>query len=333
MSDEYCVGKKIIPFRILDILRTYTDEEHKLNQQGIIEKLREIYHIECDRRTVARTINLLSDEDGLGYYILHDKEGYYFADREFDNNELRMLVDMVLYSKVLTKGQSKDLLDKLVAFGTEQFRKSVPQTKMLGGMDWSQNKHFRQSLDKINRAIQKHCKIEFSYCQYDVNLKLQDKGYRYKVNPYQLIMANGFYFLMGNLDKYDNISYYRVDRIDKVNLLEAEKVKDKKMVKGYAEIWELPQHQAEHIYMFSGKSIDVQIKTTTGMITDLVDWFGKNIRIKQLNDKEILATFKVNENAIFYWLLQYGMYVEVMKPQSLRDRMKEAAKELTRKYC
>ena len=41
----------------------------------------------------------------------------------------------------------------------------------------------------------------------------------------------------------------------------------------------LPKHMAEHIYMFSGKSIRVKFWTHDFMMNCLVDWFGKDFHI------------------------------------------------------
>ena len=325
--------KKIIPFRILELLKTRTDKDHRLTQQDIIRLLSKFWGLDCDRRTVASSIALLSDggDVGLNYPIVSDK-GYYLASGEFNDAELKMLIDSVLFSKVLTKPQSKELIRKIKNLGNDYFRQSVPEVEVLSGMGWSENARFWDLIAKLNQAIQTKKKVEFSYRKYDENLKLQVNDYVYKVNPYYLLANNGYYYLVGNLDKYDNVGYYRIDRICQLDILD-EKVKPKKLIRGLSEIWDLPKHLAEHTYMFSGDVVDVQIKTTKGLVSDFVDWFGKDIRIKTLDKDNILITVRSNENAIFYWLLQYGLYVEVMQPQSLRDRMKEAAKELIKKYC
>lgn len=329
--EEILNNKKIIPFKVLEILQEKTDEEHRLSQQEIVKRLQDDYDLVCDRRTVANSLEMLAGQ--LNFDIDRDNRGYCLLDRDFEDAELRMLIDSVLFSKVLTKSQAERLLEKIKNLGNVYFRQSVPEIKMLGwGIGWSQNPHFLQSVTKLNEAIHKKRQVEFSYLKYDENLQLRETGYKYLVNPYYLVAANGFYFLLGNYDKYDTVSYYRIDRIGEMKILDT-KVKPKKQVKGLTEIWDLPKHMKEHIYMFSGKSVDVDIVTTADMVSDFVDYFGKDIRIKRIDKEKIKITVRSNEKAIFYWLLQYGMYVEVIKPRSLRDRMKEAAQELARKYC
>ena len=40
----------------------------------------------------------------------------------------------------------------------------------------------------------------------------------------------------------------------------------------------------------------------------------------------------INESAMFYWALQYGPYVEVLEPESLRNKIAEAVAEMYQKY-
>lgn len=44
---------------ILNVLKKYSDEDHKLSAAEIGRKIKEIYDIEIDSRTIRRNINLL----------------------------------------------------------------------------------------------------------------------------------------------------------------------------------------------------------------------------------------------------------------------------------
>ena len=59
--------KKIAMLYILDILKEYSDQEHPLTQQDIINKLHNIYLVDIERKTIASTIRLLID---YGYDII-----------------------------------------------------------------------------------------------------------------------------------------------------------------------------------------------------------------------------------------------------------------------
>jgi hypothetical protein len=103
----YATGnKKMLNMLILEILRQYTDENHSLTQQEIIKLLNKNYDMPCDRRSVKANVLSLKE---LGYDIGME-DGYRLISREFDDAELRILIDSVLFSKSISTKQAKDLL-------------------------------------------------------------------------------------------------------------------------------------------------------------------------------------------------------------------------------
>ena len=48
--------KKLLIINILDILRKYTDENHRLSQKEIVEILNSKYNMEVNRKTVKRNL-------------------------------------------------------------------------------------------------------------------------------------------------------------------------------------------------------------------------------------------------------------------------------------
>lgn len=51
------------------------------------------------------------------------------------------------------------------------------------------------------------------------------------------------------------------------------------------------------------------------------------------DDEKIEVIVSCNANAMFYWELQYRPYIDILEPQSLRNRISEAVKEMCDKYC
>lgn len=322
-------NKKMLNMLILDILREYSDEHHKLTQQEIIRILKSNYDMECDRRSVKNNVEYLKE---LGYDISMEG-GYYLITREFEDAELRMLIDSVLFSKNLTQKQAKDLIDKLQGMGNRYFSAKVSHIINLPELHHGDNKQLMYAIDAVNDAISEKKKISFVYNSYGSDLKLHPRREEpYVVNPYQIVANNGFYYLIGNYDKYDNVSHYRLDKMTCVQILE-DKAKSKKDVEDFANGYSLPKHMAEHIYMFSGPSVRVRFLIYEDMINELVDWFGKDFRILSTTDGMSEIAVTCNENAMFFWALQYGPYVEVLEPKGLRDRIAEEIGRMKSKYC
>ena len=321
-------NKKMINMLILDILKEYTDSEHRLTQQEIIDLLHRNYGAECNRHSIRNNIQSLKD---MGYEI-YTQRGCYLMEREFDDAELRMLIDSVLFSKNLSATQAKRLIEKLEGFGNRYFHAKVSHVANLPELFHSDNKQVMLGLDTLNDAIDERKKVSFIYNRYETDFKLHAKRKDpYIVNPYQLIANNGRYYLIGNYDKYDNISHYRIDRMTSVTMLD-ESAKPKKEIKEFSQGWSLPKHMAEHIYMYSGESVTVKFITDTNLMDDLVDWFGKDFRVKEDGNGKMLVTLKCNEQAIRYWALQYSEHIEIIEPERLRCSIREALKKVLAKY-
>ncbi len=321
-------NKKMLNMLILDILREYTDENHSLTQQEIIKLLDKNYGMECDRRSVKNNVLYLKE---LGYEISMEK-GYRLISREFEDAELRMLIDSVLFSKTLSVKQSKSLIEKIRAMGSRYFNAKVSHISNLPELHHNDNKQVVYNLDALNEAIDQKRKVSFSYNSYGTDMKLHKRrDEKYIVNPYQMVANNGRFYLIGNYDRYDNISHYRIDRITDVTILD-EKRKPTKNVEGLERGLNLPKHMAEHIYMFSGESVDVVMLAEKHLMSELVDWFGRDFSILEEREDVVKIKVSLNERAAFYWALQYGPYVEVLKPESLREELKNCIKNMNKKY-
>ena len=84
----------------------------------------------------------------------------------------------------------------------------------LPALSHTDNKQIMIVLDVLNDAIENNRKVSFIYNSYGTDFKLHPKRNEpYIVNPYQLVASNGWYYLIGNYDKYDNLSHYRIDKI------------------------------------------------------------------------------------------------------------------------
>ena len=322
-------NKKLLSLLILEILKQYTDDGHRLTQKEIINLLKLNYGMECDRRSVHNNIQILKD---FGYEI-ETGRGCYLVEREFEDAELRMLIDSVLFSKNLSDVQAKRLIEKLKGLGNRYFHAKVSHISTLPELFHSDNKQVMIVLDVLNDAIEKKRKVRFTYNRYGIDFKLHARSDKpYIVNPYQMVANNGRYYLIGNYDSYDDVSHYRIDRITSIEIL-SESVKPRKDVKELSQGWTIPKHMAEHIYMYSGACVTVKFTADTSLMDELVDWFGKSFRIEEDDNGKMLVTLECNEEAMKYWALQYGDCIEIIAPKSLRAAVKEVVERMAKKYA
>ena len=112
--------KKMIIINILDILKRYTDENHRLSQREIMDILEREYDMKVDRKAVKRNLMNLID---FGYQVEYSesirqgKNGEeeiiftdWYLEKDFTDSELRLLIDSLLFSKHIPYSQCKALI-------------------------------------------------------------------------------------------------------------------------------------------------------------------------------------------------------------------------------
>ncbi|MCH5184558.1 MAG: WYL domain-containing protein [Oscillospiraceae bacterium] len=333
--------KKLVTINILNILKKYSDENHRLTQQRISELLKSEYLMDVDRKTVKRNLmNLLDIDDKICYTedvrkgrngedITVYSDWYYYHD--FDNSEIRLLIDSLFFSKHIPYSQCKQLAQKLSGLSNVYFGNRIKHIRSLPE-NQPENKELFYTIDILDEAIDKNKKVLFTYNSFGTDKKLHPrKTEKYLVNPYQMAAANGRYYLIGNVDKYNDIAHFRIDRITAIELTD-ESRKPLKNVKGTEHGLTLPKHMAEHIYMFSGESVRVEMQAEKYIVSDLIDWFGKDIRFKNESENHVTAVVTVNETAIRKWALQYALHVRIIAPQELADNIKQDLREAMKNY-
>ena len=119
MSDT---PKNLLPLQILEILKTYSDASHSLKVVDIKHLLESKYDVVVDRKAIRRNLdNLLNMGYNLEYKKVTrvNKTGEeeiltdWYLEHEFDDTELRLLIDSLLFSNLLSNEFAKDIIEKL----------------------------------------------------------------------------------------------------------------------------------------------------------------------------------------------------------------------------
>jgi len=330
---------------ILEVLRKYSDENHRLSQGDIIARLRSEHGVTMERKAVKRNLANLQE---AGFGLECDETARktqdggtqalctgWYLNRAFSDAELRLLIDSVLSSGHVAPAQSRELIGKLAAQSSVYFRAHVKHIQTPPARN-DLGKQLFYTIEVLDEAVSQGKKVRFCYAALDIRRQVylrpdeQGRPKQYDVSPYQMAASNGRYYLIGNMEPHDNVVHFRLDRIREIALLD-EPVKPIKEVRGLEHGLHLPQHMAEHIYMFSGESVPVKLLAGREILDDVFDWFGPEARVTE-RDGALLVRARVNENAMFCWALQYGPHAEVLEPKGLRERLAKAAREMAEKY-
>lgn len=356
--------KKMLIMNILEILKKYSDEEHRLNQKDIIDILKKDYDMVADRKSIRRNILDLID---CGYNIkydkavrmspIKDKNGEYkidpntnervmeennilsgfYLENEFTDGELRLLIDGLIFSRHVPYNQCKELIAKLESLSNDYFKSRVNYISRMPD-DRTDNKQLFYNIEMIDEAISKNRKVSFKYMEYGTDKKMHPKKHsdgsvrEYVITPYQMVAKEGKYYLICNYDKYDDISNYRIDRIKDIIILDEPAKPFEKLKWANGRILDLPTYMKEHVYMYSSDNVRAKLRINRPMISDIIDMFGTDIRFSDEDENGVSVSVYANETAVMQFAKNFAPDVEVLAPQRLRDKMKEELERAVKVY-
>lgn len=323
-------NKKVILLYILDILKEYSNKNYLLTQKDIVNKLKLIYDISVDRKMIAYNIEILID---YGYDIVKgSKGGYYLNEREFDESEIKFLVDALFSSNVITSNNAHSIIKKLYSSLSKYDRKDFTYVYKVKDVNRTKNNNVFLNIELINEAIKNNKQIAFNYLQYNQEGKLiqRKEGKLYFVSPYYLINNGGKYYLLCS-HNYDDHSNYRLDLMDNVSIIEKDR-KPISEIKSLGENFDISKYLNDHIYMFGDDIINAKIEIINPeCITYIKEWFSSNSSISNVDNK-LIANIKSDSYALFYWCLQYQEYIKVLEPKSLVNNIVNTLEESLNKY-
>lgn len=325
---------ELIDIYILEILEQHADKNHKMTQKKLLQYLRDDYDVECSRNTLSKYIAALrSDKRIVG------ERGIYKVNK-FSDEELRLLIDGVLFGQHIPVDDAKALIEKLRSLSEMGLKDRVLNVYYVEGFNRTQNKRLQEMIDVIDSAIQHTRKLRVVQAGYDiVNKQITNKQTELLVDPYQLVTEKSHYYLICIVDDGKENSHHgkdlenlRIDRWWSVEETNIPRRKIESLPKYENGQFRLDDYMKEHIYMWSGDSERVTLRIKENNVRDFVDWFGTDYRLKKNADGYAEVSVKVNANAIKFWALQYGGVATVIKPDRLRKEIAETIEDMSKRY-
>ena len=315
--------KKMSPVYILDVLRRYTDENHKLPYKQISRHVEADYGMSCGIAMIRDNINLLIDagydiekfeDNGQGCCLLSDR---------FTDSEVRMLIDSVMSSRYIKERYAKDLIEKLSDLGTVYLHKRTKYTTQIERWIHTDNPDFFMTIEKLDTAIAEKKRVRFDYLKYGVDKKLHSRRSEgYEVDPYQIVCNNGRYYLICNLDRHDVISNFRIDLIKDVEILDIPAVPFENLKEKSCSL-DLTEYIRTAVNMYDGERVTATLRLKADRIGDVIDWFGvKGVTVMKEDGDMIEVKVTGSDNGLRMWAIQYGRIVEVVSPEGLRGTVR-----------
>lgn len=327
--------------RTLDI---YT----RLCKGKIINKSEEAKKFGVDERSIQRDIDdirsFLDDcavtDSTDTRKVMYDrtKKGFIMVGNEsalMDNSEILAVSKILLESRAFTKKEITAILDKLVLGCVP--RKNM---KLVSDLIVNEKYHYvelhhksciKDKLWEIGSEIKQCNLLEIVYHR-QIDSKSPVKRV---IQPVAILFSEYYFYLNAYITeqneqgeyvrKYDYPAVFRIDRIKSYREL------GKKFEIPYASRFEEGEFRKRIQFMYAGELVRLQFRYTGENVEAILDRLPTAKIIGEKGGESTIEA-EVYGKGILMWLLSQGKMVEVLKPNSFREEMKETLLEIIKKY-
>ena len=178
----------------------------------------------------------------------------------------------------------------------------------------------------ILHAIKHSYQISFYYFDYTISKekKYRKNKKRYILTPYAVTSYEGKYYCVLYSEKYQSFTNYRIDKMETVRCID-------QAVETIA--FNLEEHLQTSMKMYAGKAETITIKCTTDMASIVLDEFGNQMIISEVNDEYFIISLKTAITpTLLSWLLLFYDRVTVIQPAKLKEKLLTIANEVIDTY-
>ena len=319
-------------FRLLKLFYTQSDEQHPLTTPGIIKEINN-QGLTIDRKTLADDIKFLTGEGINIVTIKSSPNKYYWEDRPFEEAELCLLIDAVSSSRFIGTRKAHTLCQKLLSLSSLHQQENLQRHIKHTGKGAADSKELYKTVNSITSAINDKKIIKFKYFEYNGNKQKKYRGQAaggdvYELSPYCLYWNEDFYYAVGWSDKHDNVSAFRIDRMEGVrrtNRRARPKPKD----------FCIEDYASKIFSMFAGEEATCTLECRNELMKDVIDRFGIDVKTKlspgsdpDKPEDTFIAKVQVELSPTFYaWVFQFGGGIKIVGPEEAVDGYEDMRNE------
>lgn len=346
-------GQKYKSLLVIQYILKNADEENAVTVDDIRNHLAK-YGIEAERRSIYRDIheltellnreweddNQISDRDRLGYEITFTRKphkdapngGYLVTARPYEFDELRLLAECVNSARFLSENQAKNLRRTISGLCSKEQAKLLNTDSTVVNRTKNVNKAVMASLSAINQAIRHKKQISFKYLSYSFdNMRTQVErrpGKVSVVNPYKLLIDNGFFYLLTYNGKKPIT--YRIDRMRDVKELNT----DREWEAEFQENIKMENYTRRVFSMFGGRREVVTIRFIDQRLDTVVDQFGiAGVKYDKIDEKHFTAQAEVEISDMFFaWVCGFGRRAKILEPPQVVEEMRAFVNKVSDMY-
>lgn len=316
----------------------------RLCEGKVINKLEESQRFGVDERSIQRDIddirafldNRLTEYKTIEYD--RTKKGFVMTSSEgsdMTNSEILAVTKILLESRAFTKKELNEILNKMV-------KGCVPlkNMKLVSELIANERYHYvelhhksmlQDKMWELGENIKEHNLLEIKYTKANA----VEESIKRIIEPVGIIFSEYYFYLNAYIDiqdengkyvhKYDYPAIFRLDRI------KSYKRTGEKFQIPYASRFEEGEFRKRVQFMYAGKLMNIQLKYYGANPEPILDRLPTAKIVKQ-DKEETLIEAEVYGKGIVMWLLSQGSNIEVIKPDSLRQEMKQKLLEMLDRY-
>ena len=318
------INAKLRPLYLLEILKQRTDEDHFLSTNQLCKILKDEYGMDTHRTTIKADMAIFQ-KVGLGVQEVRSTQNLYnFIGRDFDQAELKLLIDAVESAKFMTKNKSDALAAKLADLAGMYKAKELKRNLVVDGRIKQDNEQILVIVDAINDAINQKKKTQFQKTEFNAKKErvLHNDGEVYTLSPYSLVWDGDCYYVVGYSDKYERVVSHRVDRILKrPEILEEDSVPP-------SDDFDINKFINTMFRMYDAPRREVELICDNDVMDAIIDRFGVDVKIYPRDSERVFVESEVAVGKLFYnWVFGFGGKVKIAAPEDVKEEYKKMVLE------
>ena len=283
----------------------------------MIQRKLEEYGIKVTRKTLYNDIELLLE---YGMKIVLDRNrGYRLLDEKFTSAEIKVMMDAIASSRLLTDENAEKLVKKIVKLG-DSFSDCENKRKIYVSLrPKNANNEVYETINTISKAINEKKRIQFNLFDYTLHKKCKFREGIYECSPYAFTFSDERYYLISYCEKHPAaLTHFRVDRMTNV-IISNEPIIEQ------SEELNVEEYMESTFSMFSGTTQRVKIKFENRFVNAVLDRFGYEIKLHKEDNEHFSITVPIKTaypEPFFAWIFKFNGGGEIIKPLVLKEKYK-----------
>lgn len=334
------MAKESKNFRTLDIYVRFCEGK-------VIAKSEEARRFGVDERSIQRDIDDIRaflDERGVGgkdtRTIEYDRaqKGFVMAGAEpsmMTNSEILAVAKILLESRAFTKRELKVVLDKLVE-GCVPLKSMKLVSELIANekyhyVELHHKEYIQDKLWSIGADIQEQNLVSVRYARANA----PRESIKRVIEPISILFSEYYFYLNAFIvekdeagkyvHKYNYPAVFRIDRIRDYKQL------NEKFRVSYANRFEEGEFRKRVQFMYPGKLQNIRLKYFGDNPEPILDRLP-TARVVEQYEHECVIEAEVYGKGCLMWLLSQANKVELLRPESLREEMKQMLLEMLDRY-